>query len=201
MTLHLSNISVGTNAQHIGDFALVEQILKGQDVSRAYRILVDRHKDFAFTIALRVLNNREEAEEVAQDAFVRAFKALHTFQRESKFTTWFYRIVLNAALSQKEKKKIVTDELDTARAIHTDLSTDNYKKTEQKYFIQRALEQLSPDDVSMITLFYLRELSLEEMAQATGIETNTIKVKMHRARKRMAEVLQEIMQGEERNLF
>ncbi len=187
--------------KYIDDFALIERILQNRERDAAYRALVDRHKDFAFTLAFRVLNNREEAEEAAQDAFIRAFKALPTFQNQSKFTTWFYRIVLNAALSQKEKKKIPVDELDEARTMTGELSADQTKAREQKYFIQKALQQLSPDDVLFITLFYLKELSMEEIAQTTGVETNTVKVKIHRARKRLAEALQNMLKGEEKNLF
>ena len=84
------------------DISLVNRILRGE--TPAYRELVNRHKDYAFTIAYRILNNREDAEEAAQDAFVRAFNALPNFNRESKFTTWFYRVIINAALTIQQKK-------------------------------------------------------------------------------------------------
>ena len=92
------------------DILLINRILKGE--TPAYRELVNRHKDYAFTLAYRILNSREDAEEAAQDAFVRAFNALPNFNRESKFTTWFYRIIINAALTIQQKKKIQTENID-----------------------------------------------------------------------------------------
>jgi RNA polymerase sigma factor (sigma-70 family) len=185
------------------DILLVNRILRGE--TPAYRELVNRHKDYAFTIAYRILNNREDAEEAAQDAFVRAFNALPNFNRESKFTTWFYRIIINAALTIQQKKKITTENIDNA---HSDAhilrggdSTENLKRKEQRFYIQQALKQLLPDDVTMITLFYLKEQSLDEIAEIVGIEANTVKVKLHRARKRLAEVMQNMLKSETQSLL
>jgi RNA polymerase sigma factor (sigma-70 family) len=182
------------------DIALIERILRGD--TSAYREMVNRHKQYAFTIAFRILGNREEAEEAAQDGFVRAFNALSNFNRESKFTTWFYRIVMNAALTIQQKKKIQTEDLDNAKILRGgDDMTAPMKRQEQQYYIQKAMQQLSPDDVTMITLFYLKEQSLEEIADICGIETNTIKVKLHRARKRLADVMQGLLGGESNSLL
>ena len=178
----------------------IERVLKGD--TTAFRELVNRHKDYAFTLAFRILNSREDAEEAAQDAFVRAFNGLTTFNREAKFTTWLYRIVVNCALTVQQRRKMHTEDIDNAKILRgaNDL-TDNLKHKEQKYYIQKALKLLSPDDVTMITLFYLKGNSLEEIADIVGIETNTVKVKLHRARKRLADVMQNILKGEAKNLL
>ena len=185
------------------DLHLIDRILRGE--TPAYRDLVSRHKDYAFTIALRILGNREDAEEAAQDAFVRTFKALAGFNREAKFTTWFYRVAMNAALNIQQKKKLTTENIDDVRGDVTDFqgsdAPDNLKRKEQKHYINLAMKQLSPDDVTMISLFYLKEQSLEEIADIVGIETNTVKVKLHRARKRLADVMQELLKGEEKSLL
>ena len=185
------------------DLHLIDRILRGE--TPAYRDLVSRHKDYAFTIALRILGNREDAEEAAQDAFVRTFKALAGFNREAKFTTWFYRVAMNAALNIQQKKKLMTENIDDVRTDATGFqgsdAPDNLKRKEQKYYINLAMKQLSPDDVTMIGLFYLKEQSLEEIADIVGIETNTVKVKLHRARKRLADVMQELLKGEEKSLL
>jgi RNA polymerase sigma factor (sigma-70 family) len=182
------------------DIPAIERILRGD--STAFRELVERHKDYAFTVSLRILNNREEAEEAAQDAFVRAYNALATFNRAAKFSTWLYRIVVNCALTVQQKRKMRTEDLENAKILRGPSDTvDGLKQKEQRHFIERALKLLSPDDVTMITLFYLRENSLEEIAESIGIETNTVKVKLHRARKRLAEAMQEMMKGEQRNLL
>lgn len=185
------------------DILLIDRILKGE--TPAYRELVTRHKDYAFTIAYRILNSREDAEEAAQDAFVRAFNGLQNFNRDAKFTTWFYRVVMNAALTIQQKKKIVTEDIDNIPSNSVLLrggdSTDNLKRKEQQHYIKEALKQLSPDDVTMITLFYLKEQSLEEIRDIVGIETNTVKVKLHRARKRLADVMQDMLKGEALSLL
>ena len=190
-------------ANEDSDIQLIERILRGE--TPAYRELVNRHKDYAFTIAYRILGSREDAEEAAQDAFVRAFKALPNFNREAKFTTWFYRIIMNAALTIQQKKKMQTEDLDNAYSEVSILrggdSTDNMKRKEQQFYIQKALKQLQPDDVTMITLFYLKEQSLDEIAEIVGIEANTVKVKLHRARKRLADVMQDMLKGEVQSLL
>ena len=184
----------------------IERILRGD--TRAFRELVNRHKDFAFTLAYRILNSREDAEEAAQDAFVRAYNGLATFNREAKFTTWLYRIVVNCALTVQQRRKKPTEDLENVHVIakyeatkRVNDTSDSLKNKEQKFYIQKALKLLSPDDVTMITLFYLKENSLEEIAETVGIETNTVKVKLHRARKRLAEAMQNLLKGEAKNLI
>jgi RNA polymerase sigma factor (sigma-70 family) len=185
------------------DLLLIDRILRGE--TPAYRELVNRHKDYAFTIAYRILNSREDAEEAAQDAFVRAFNGLQNFNRDAKFTTWFYRVVMNASLTIQQKKKLATEDIDT---LHTNSLvlrggdySDTMKRKEQQYYIKEALKLLSTDDVTMITLFYLKEQSLEEIADIVGIETNTVKVKLHRARKRLADVMQNMLKDETQSLL
>jgi RNA polymerase sigma factor (sigma-70 family) len=193
-------------ANEDSDIQLIERILRGE--TAAYRALVNRHKDYAFTIAYRLLNNREEAEEAAQDGFVRAFNGLANFNREAKFTTWFYRVVVNAALTIQQKKKRPTEDLENAKNIPCGSQVlrgseekNIFKQKEQRYYIDLALKQLSLDDVVIITLFYLNEQSLEEIAEICQIEANSVKVKLHRARKRLAEVMQNLLKGEEKSLL
>ncbi|MBI3482593.1 MAG: sigma-70 family RNA polymerase sigma factor, partial [Bacteroidetes bacterium] len=85
------------------EYSLIDQILAGEEA--LYATLVDKYKSFAFTIALKVVNNRAEAEEIAQDGFIKAFHYLKKFNREAKFSTWLYRIVFNTAISYKRKSK------------------------------------------------------------------------------------------------
>lgn len=168
-----------------------------------YRVLVDRYKDFVYTIAFRVLANKEDAEEATQDAFLKAYKGLPAFQGNSKFSTWLYRIVLNTAISYKRKKKIPMQSLDDLKIIpHGEISKmDEYQQLEQKKFLQSALNTMLSDDVSVLTLFYFKELSLEEMSEITGIAVNTLKVKLFRARKRLSDTLCRILKQEVTSLL
>ena len=171
----------------------------------AYKELINRHKDYAFTVAYRILNSREDAEEVSQDAFMQVFGALHSFNGESKFTTWFYRIVFNAALMQKRKNRIFTDDIETSSEAflvsNSSDSTEDLRKNERQKAIQRALQNLSADDAMMLTLFYLKEQSLEEIAEITQISAETAKVKIHRARKRLSDEMKKTLKEEVRSLL
>ncbi|MFD2521695.1 RNA polymerase sigma factor [Emticicia soli] len=185
------------------DIKLLKRIQAGDRL--AYKELINRHKDYAFTVAFRILNNREDAEEVAQDAFLQVFKNLNGFNFEAKFTTWFYRIVFNAALMQKRKSRIFTEDIQssTQASLVSNLSdsSEDLRKTERQHAIKRAMQNLQADDVLLITLFYLQEQSLEEIAEITKISAETAKVKIHRARKRLAEEMKKHWKEEVKSLI
>lgn len=185
------------------DINILNRIRMGD--KSAYKELINRHKDYAFTVAYRILNNREDAEEVAQDAFMQVFGALSSFNADSKFTTWFYRIVFNAALMQKRKNKVelvdIQNSSDAFLVKHSSDSAEDLQKNERKMAIQKALRNLSADDTTMITLFYLKELSLEEIAEITKISAETAKVKIHRARKRLSEEMKKLLKDEVKSLL
>lgn len=185
------------------DITLLKRIQAGDRL--AYKELVNRHKDYAFTVAFRILNNREDAEEVAQDAFLQVFKSLNAFNFEAKFTTWFYRIVFNAALMQKRKSRIFTEDIDSSTEAmlvgNISDSSENLRKNERQHAIKQAMQYLPPDDVLLLTLFYLQEQSLEEIAAITQISAETAKVKIHRARKRLAEEMKKHWKEEVKSLI
>lgn len=185
------------------DIALLKRIQTGDRL--AYKELINRHKDYAFTVAYRILNSREDAEEIAQDAFLQVFKSIGSFNYEAKFTTWFYRIVFNAALMQKRKNRIFTEDISESSqaSLVSNLSdsSEDIRKSERQQAIRQAMQQLQPDDVLLITLFYLQEQSLEEIAAITQISADTAKVKLHRARKRLADEMKKYWKEEVRSLI
>ena len=183
------------------DNSIIERILSGDKLG--YRDLANRHKDYAFTVAYKIAGTREDAEEIAQDAFIQAFQALPSFNQDAKFTTWFYRIVFNSALMFKRKNRIQAEDIERSQpAQYVAADTDkNLKISEQRQYIQKAFNHLSPDDVTMITLFYLKEQSLEEIAQVVGISAETVKVKLCRARKRLAETMNRMLGKEVKTLI
>lgn len=183
------------------EFDLIDQIIAGSQ--QKYRELVDRYKDYAYTIALRIVNNESDAEEVAQDSFVKAYYALKRFSRKSKFSTWLYRIVFNTAISYKRKRKVHTETIDEIRIVKTVSggAEDIVKHDEQVKFIKEALSGLLPADATILTLFYLQELSIEEISDVTGLKVNAVKVKLFRARKRMADQMDQILQDELKSLL
>jgi len=177
----------------------IERILGG-DVN-AYSYLVDAYKGLVYTVALRMLKNEEDAEELAQDTFVKAFGSLNDFKFESKFSTWLYRITYNGAISRLRKKRVQTFDVDDvtlpeSEVVSTYSAINELKKEEQKRFINEAINNLKEDDAFIITLYYLKENSVEEISEITGFNFSNVKVKLHRARKRFYEELKFILKDE-----
>ncbi|MCX6277394.1 MAG: sigma-70 family RNA polymerase sigma factor [Bacteroidetes bacterium] len=166
----------------------IDRVLSG-DVS-AYAQLVAKHKNLVFSIALKILNNREDAEEIAQDCFLKVFHALKTFERKSKFPTWLYRIVYNAAISKTRKKKpdlVPMDDYVIHNYSEKDVSEGIYDIDPdiQKALIEKAMSKLSDDESLLITLFYHGENSIEEISGITGLTMSNVKVRLHRIRKKL----------------
>ncbi|MFZ1262739.1 MAG: RNA polymerase sigma factor [Chitinophagaceae bacterium] len=163
---------------------------------QAYAGLVNRYQNYVFTLTLRIVKNREDAEEVAQDVFIKAYKYLADFRGASKFTTWLYTIVNNTCISFLRKKKLDIHSLDNEKVFEMAGNLDSGMKAnlvEHKSklaMVHDAIGLLNADDAQIITLFYKAEQSLEETAQILGIEVNTAKVRLHRARTRLKEKME-----------
>jgi RNA polymerase sigma factor (sigma-70 family) len=187
------------------DLELIADTLAGNTAS--YALLVNRHKRFVFTMALKFVKNREDAEEVAQDCFVKAYKALGAFKQTSKFSTWLYTIAYTTAMSHLRKKRLPTDSIDEENShmqLQNSISSyraDGVENTSKYAYLNLAISQLLPDDATIITLFYQGEQSLEEIAETLHMESNTVKVKLHRARLRLKEKLQILLKDEVKELL
>jgi len=182
----------------------LEQIKQGN--IDAYAMLINKHKTMAFNVALRVTHNREDAEEVIQDAFLKVYYSLKNFKGKSKFTTWLFRIVYNQAISKIRKKTIDQHTIDeeiidnfTAGEISNGLT---YLKTEeQTKYINLALAKLTEEDSAIVTLFYLNESSVEEVSEITGLSEANVKVKLHRSRKKLYDELKLLLSNEVNTLI
>ena len=189
----------------LSDIELIDHTLAGNQ--SAYADLVKRHQRFVFTLALRFAKNREDAEEITQDCFVKAYRSLATFQRQSKFSTWLYSIVYTTAMSSLRKKKLDTSSIDDENNTiqienqSAGFDIDNAENKSRSFYLNQAIAQLLPDDAAIITLFYKGEQSLEEIGQALGIEANTVKVKLFRARQRLKERLERNLKHEVNELI
>jgi len=187
------------------DQELIEEVLNGN--SKAYALLVKNHQRFVFTLALRFTKNREDAEEVAQDCFIKAYRSLGTFKQTSKFSTWLYTITYTTAMSFLRKRQVDTTSIDNDENVLqlvNNISSYNADLVEQKsanVYLNIAINNLSPIDAAIITLFYLGEQSLEEIGQAMHMEPNTIKVKLHRARARLKEQMELLLKDEIKELL
>lgn len=181
------------------DQVYINKIIDGD--TNAFSVLVDRYKDLVYTLSLRMMKNREEAEEVAQDTFIKMYKSLNKFKGDSKFSTWVYRVAYNTCLDRLKKNKrtqqtVAIDEYTEHQVKTIDNALDKIEAKERKMVIQQCLEQLSSDDSFILTLFYFEELSLDEIAKIVGLKPNNVKVKLHRSRKRLATILKDQLDNE-----
>ena len=169
------------------DQTTIQAILAG-DV-QAYTLLVNTYKDGAVMLAYNILLNQQDAEEAAQDAFVRVYTSLHTFKAASRFSTWLYRVVLNTALNKKKIKKRVSAQLSSVPPGELPNDFNNALTTqvtaEQRKHIKQAMNALNERERLCITLYYLNELSVEEIHELTAISRSNIKVLLHRGRKKL----------------
>ncbi len=187
------------------DNEIISRVLRGEP--SLYAELVKRYQKFVFTIALRYAPNREDAEEIAQDVFVKAYRNLADFRGDAKFSTWLYTIVSTTCISFLRKKKLDIRPLDHEQVLETASRLDSGFKAntiEQKSKVQmvnRAIHLLSPDDAKLITLFYKGEQSLEEIGQIMGVEPNTVKVRLHRARQRLKDKMETYFKEEVKDVM
>lgn len=183
------------------DLELIEKIKEGDEAS--YKLLIERHQNYAFTIAVRVVQNKEDAEEIAHDAFLKAFKSINNFKMESKFTTWFYRIVVNMAISKRRKKQIQTEDIDESNIGHygTFEDVDQMGADDRRFFIDKAMSYLNDEERTYLTLYYFDEMNLEEVEAITGTDKNNLKVKIFRARKKLAQKLTVLLKDEVHSLL
>jgi RNA polymerase sigma-70 factor (ECF subfamily) len=187
------------------DTEIINRILRGEQVQFAQ--LVQRYQQYVFTLVHRFTDNREDAEEISQDIFVKAYRSLADFRGDAKFSTWLYTIVRTSCITFLRKKRLETTSLDNERtAVQVESKESGFKANavEQKSrhaMVNAAIRMLSPDDCQVLTLFYKGEQSLDEIGQIMGLEPNTVKVKLHRARNRLKEKMEKHFSYAVRELY
>jgi RNA polymerase sigma factor (sigma-70 family) len=175
-----------------GDEQLIERIQQGE--IRCFAELVDRHKDRALTVAVRLLRRREDAEEAVQDAFVRAFRGLAEFRGESRFSTWFYRILYNICLTRLRRgpagqvRMTVSiddpdaDEPASAVVDEGDDPLDQLDINETRAIIAEEMARLPERFRLPVTLFYVNDMSYDEIAAVLDAPIGTVKTNLFRGR-------------------
>jgi RNA polymerase sigma factor (sigma-70 family) len=176
-----------------GDLYYIKEILKGN--LNAYSYIVDRHKDHAFNLAYRICGNREDAEEVVQDSFLKAYSSLEGFKMKCAFSTWLFRIVYNTSITLLRQKKKSPVPIDVFPAEYSDfrLICSSEEETEIEYrktLVNFALQKLNSEDRGLIGLYYFEELNFDEISEVTGLSKSNIKVRLFRARQKMLETIQ-----------
>jgi RNA polymerase sigma factor (sigma-70 family) len=188
----------------LNDSEIISRVLQGDH--QAYAGLVSRYQNYVFTLVLRMVKTREDAEEVAQDVFIKAYRALADFRGDARFSTWLYTIVNTTCITFLRKKKLETHSLDNDSVFELADSQDSgfranlVEQKSRQAMVNEAISLLSEDDAQVITLFYKAEQSLEEIAQILGVESNTAKVRLHRARARLKEKMETRFAAEVKDL-
>ncbi|RKS45106.1 RNA polymerase ECF family sigma subunit [Gillisia mitskevichiae] len=170
----------------ISDLLLIKKTLDGD--TNAFGVLVNRHQDYIFNVIIKMLRNREEAEEIAQDTFIKAYEVLVSFKGEAKFSTWLFKIAYRKALDRiKKNKRSATLEL--VENLTEDASMDFESglaimlMEERKEIIKNCILKLPEIEAAIITLYYYEDQSVKEIADITNLSQDNIKVKLHRSRK------------------
>ena len=177
----------------------------GQGQPQALAQLVRRYQALAYTVALRVVGNPQDAEEVVQDAFLKAFAALAQFQRAAKFSTWLYRIVYNTALTKKRSRPLLSELLPTFEMAEEPAATadgwEAVRRADQQKYLALALARLPPEDALVLTLHYLGEQSIAELCIILGKKTSAIKMQLLRSRKQLEQALTQLLPTEFQHLL
>lgn len=178
----------------INEGNIINQVIAGN--TGAYRLLVDAYKDLVFSLVIKILRNREEAEEVTQDTFLKAYHALPNFKNESRFSTWLFRIAYNTTISRTRKKVVVMSAIDDY--IIENISVDNVQESLEQFdeaeklrILKFALDKLPEEEQLIINLFYFNKQSIDDICLITGLTDSNVKVKLHRIRKKMYAIMSE----------
>jgi len=177
--------------KNLSDIEIIDSVRRGN--SSDYALLVERYKNKAFSMLKRLLKNQMDAEEALQDSFLKAYNSLNSFKGESKFSTWFYRIVYNTAITilnakkrQTEKEMISIDEEFEIESYDNEI----YSKAENvnKYVLDM-VEKLPPRNALIIILYYIDDMSLHEISRVMGLSLVNVKVMLHRSRTALKELV------------
>jgi len=172
------------------DTQLIQNTLKGDQ--SAYGQLVSKYQNYMYTVCLKMLKSKTDAQEATQDTFIKAYRKLTDYKDASKFSSWLYKIAYRTCLDviRKRKQTIDLDEINYSLADET-TADGNYERNELQQQLRNAIDQLNPKEAGLITMFYLEELSIKELAENSGMQLSNVKVILFRARKKLATIINE----------
>lgn len=176
------------------DQLYITKVINGD--TNAFVYLVDNYKNMVFSLAFKMTKSREEAEEVSQDTFIKAYKNLKKFKGDSKFSTWLYRIAYYTSLDAIKKNKNTNSTFDINEVTFNQIKAvehilEGIERKERTKVMDACLQKLPDEERSIIWMFYYDELSLKEIIEVTGLSEANLKVKLHRARKKLLTIVKE----------
>jgi RNA polymerase sigma factor (sigma-70 family) len=171
----------------------IQLVLNGD--TNAFSALVDRYKNMVFTLCLKLVKSREEAEDLSQECFIKVFKSLGSFKKEARFSTWLYTITYHTCLDRikklkKEQSIVNMDSFTENEVASLQHNMEALQEKERKELVKECLDLLNEEERWMLTLFYLEEQSIKEIAMIMGISETNTKVKIFRSRKKLVGLLQ-----------
>lgn len=177
----------------------LDQAIRGEREGLEY--LVDAYKEMAYTIAVRIVSNSQDAEEVVQDSFLKAFKYLHQFKRASKFSTWLYRIIYTTALTKIGSRKPITYEMDEDEdyidyVSNNEDGLERLADADRKRFLSMAMKRLNQDDQLIISLHYIAEKSIAEITEILDMKSSAVKMRLLRSREKLERQLKRLLNSE-----
>lgn len=174
----------------------IEKVVGGQ--TSYFSFIVEKYQNTVFSIALKVLGNRDDAEEMAQESFIKAFKALKSFKGKARFSTWIYRITYNTCISEIRKKRVRFASVDDIQVSDdaAEINPDGLPEENREKYLKAALEKLPEDEYTLILLYYYEDQSVEEIKKVVGLSEANIKVKLHRARKKLHTILNSMLKDD-----
>ncbi|MGB0885769.1 MAG: RNA polymerase sigma factor [Chitinophagales bacterium] len=191
-------------AKKISDKELILRIKTNSD-QKAYAILLNRYKNSLMFTVLKMINNRDDAEDITMQAFTKAFKNLESYNDQYAFSTWLFKIASNASIDFLRKRKLKTTSLDNTLNNEDSNSTtfsqnilDPELDPEEKYVLkqrnrlmQEVVESMNPKYKDLIKMRFFEELKYEEIAERLNIPLGTVKVRLSRAKGLLTQILQE----------
>lgn len=172
----------------------INKVIDGD--SNAFAYLVDNYKNMVYSLAYKMTRSKEEAEEVSQDTFIKAYKNLKNFKGDAKFSTWLYRIAYHTTLDNVKKNKkqhnnVAINEVNYNQITSLETVLDSIERKERAKIMDKCLSKLPEDERAIIWMFYYDELSLKEILEVTRFSESNLKVKLHRARKKLLTIVKE----------
>jgi len=175
----------------ISDNQLIQQTAKGDE--KAFAQLLDRYQDHIYSVCYSILKTKDEAQEAAQDSFIKVYKSADTFNQESKLSSWMYKIAYRTSLDYIRKRK-TTQDIDTIAYSLADSdrnADDNLSRNELNERLMEAISELSEDEAVLIRLFYIEEMSIKDLMDICGLSLSNVKIKLFRARKKLYTIINE----------
>jgi RNA polymerase sigma-70 factor (ECF subfamily) len=152
-----------------------------------------------FTIVLKIIENREDAEDLTQEIFIKVFKSMQQFREDSEFSTWLYRIAYNTTLSELRKRKLFFTSINDEFISVSESFTEENDKEEVEIklqYLDKAMKKLPPDEIFLLSLHYIESQSVENIGRISNLTVSNVKVKLHRIRKKLAVEINKLMQDE-----